>query len=107
MASLADQYTYSQTTTFQNRVKQAVISAAVAIQNEATSAAFHYHRAKLAQEILMPGGMTNWLVQFAEGVANDATVSGKIATGGASGTDLDTDIASAVSALWTGFAVRV
>ena len=104
MASLADQYTYSQTTVLQNRVREALVSAVLAIQNEATSTAFHKDRAALAVQIVI--NMNGWLTQFALAVANDATVSSKIAVGGATSTDTDTDVSNAVSAAWNGFALR-
>lgn len=102
MASLADQYTYSQSAGFQNKVKQQMIATAIAISGEAQ--AYNRNRTSLAIRVLGPSGLATYLAQFAAAVANDATVSSKIASGGSSGTEIDTDIANAVSAAWNAIA---
>lgn len=102
MANLSDQYTYSQLPAFQNKVKQALISAAIAISGEAQ--ANNRNRTTLAIAVL--ANPTAYLQQFAEAVANDATVSGKIASGGGSGTETDADISTAISGAWNAFANR-
>ena len=102
MASLADQYTYSQTATFQNKVKQQMVAAAIAISGEAQ--AYNRNRTTLAIKVLAPNGVNAYIAQFAAAVANDATVSSKIASGGASGTETDADVTNAVSAAWNAIA---
>lgn len=102
MASLSDQFTYSQNATLQNQVKQAMVSAAIAISSEAQ--AFNRNRTALAIAVLQ--SPNTFLPQFTQAVANDATVSSKIASGGASSTATDTDISNAVSAAWNAFANR-
>lgn len=104
MASLADEYTYSQTTTFTNRTRVGVVSALLAIQNEAASTAFHKDRIALAVTVM--NNLDVWVTKFAIAAANDATVAGKIASGGATGTDTDADLSNAISAAWNGFALR-
>lgn len=102
MASLADQYTYSQTATLQNQVKQAMVSTAIAVSAEAQ--AFNRNRTELAIKVLAPGGVANYLGQFAAAVCNDATVSASIASGGATATATDANITNAVSAAWNAIA---
>lgn len=102
MASLIDQFTYSQTTNFQNKVKQQMIATAIAVSGEAQ--AFNRNRTSLAIKVLGPNGVSTYLQQFVAAVANDGTVSGKIAAGGASGTETDADISSAVAAAWNAIA---
>lgn len=104
MASLADQYTYSQNAGFQNQVKQAMVTAAELISGEAQ--AFNRNRTTLAIAILNPNGVANYLPIFAELVAADATVSGTIAAGGASATATDGQIQNAVNAAWNDVANR-
>lgn len=100
MASLADQYTYSQNATLQNQVRQAMVSAAIAISGEAQ--AFNRNRTTLAIAVLK--NPSAYLPQFTQIVANDATVSGTIAAGGASATATDAQIAAAISAAWNAVA---
>lgn len=102
MASLIDQYTYSQNATFQSQVKQAMVSAAIAISGEAQ--AFNRNRVSLAVRVLAPGGIAQYVAQFAEAVANDATVSASIASGGATATATDGQLQSAVNAAWNAIA---
>jgi hypothetical protein len=102
MASLADQYTYSQTQTFQNQVKQAMVSTAIAVSGEA--AAYNRNRTTLAIAVLKPNGVANYLGQFAAAAANDSTVSATIASGGATATATDAQISNAVSAAWNAIA---
>jgi hypothetical protein len=102
MATLADQFTYSQNATFQNKVRQALVSAAIAISGEAQ--ANNRNRTTLAIAVL--ANPTAYLQQFCEAVTADPTVSGKIAGGGASGTETDADVSNAVSASWNAFANR-
>lgn len=102
MASLADQYLYSQTQTLQNQVKQAMISAAIAVSSEAQ--AFNRNRTLLAIRVLAPGGIAAYLQQFAAAVCNDATVSATIAAGGASATATDAQIQNAVNGAWNAIA---
>lgn len=102
MASLSDQYLYSQTQTLQNQVKQAMVSAAIAISGEAQ--AFNRNRTALALRVLAPGGVTAYLQQFAAAVCNEATVSGTIASGGASATATDVQIQNAVNGAWNAVA---
>ena len=102
MSTLADQYAYSQTVGFQNQVKEAVINAAVAISGEAQ--AFDTQRRRLAEAILAPNGLSNYLPVFALAVANDATFSTTIAAGGASSTGTDAQIEAAVAAAWNAIA---
>jgi hypothetical protein len=104
MANLKDQYLYSQDASLQNKVKQQMVASAIAVSGEAQ--AFNSNRIRLATAILAPGGVTQFLSQFVAAVTNDATVSGKIAVGGASGTETDADIASAISAAWNAIANR-
>src|SRR4051794_20162207 len=100
MASLADQYTYSQNNGFQNQVKQALVSAAIAISGEAQ--ANNRNRTSLAIAVLK--NPSAYLPQFAQIVANDATVSASIAAGGASASATDANIANAISAAWNAVA---
>jgi hypothetical protein len=102
MASLADQYTYSQTQTLQNQVKQAMVSTAIAVSGEAQ--AFNRNRTALAIKVLAPGGVTAYLGQFAAAVCNDPTVSASIASGGATATATDANITNAVSSAWNAVA---
>lgn len=102
MASLADQYSYSQTQTLQNKVKQQMVASAIAISGEAQ--AYNRNRTSLATRILQEGGIAKYLQQFVAAVTNDATVSSKIASGGASGTETDSDIQNAISAAWNAIA---
>lgn len=102
MASLADQYTYGQSAGFQNQVKQAMISAAIAVSGEAQ--AFNRNRTALAIDVLQRPNV--WLPQFAQAVANDAIVSGTIAAGGASATATDAQIQTALNGIWNAFANR-
>lgn len=102
MASLADQYTYSQNAGFQNQVKQAMVSAAVAVSGEAQ--AFNRNRTALAIKVLAPGGVAAWLPPFAEAVANDPTVSATIAVNGGSASATDPQIQAAVNAAWNAIA---
>lgn len=102
MASLADQYTYSQTSTFQNRVRVALTATAIAVAGEAQA----YNRNRVSLAVAVLESITSWLNQFAVAAANDATVSGKIAVGGATGTDTDTDVNNAISAAWNAMAQR-
>jgi hypothetical protein len=102
MASLLDQYTYSQNATLQSQVKQAMVSSAIAVSGEAQ--AFNHNRVTLATRILAPGGVSNYLTQFCQAVTNDATVSGTIAAGGASATATDAQITNAVTAAWNAIA---
>lgn len=102
MASLADQYTFAQSAPFQNQVKQAMISAAIAISGEAQ--ALNRNRTALAIDVLQRPNV--WLAQFAQAVANDTTVSASIASGGASATATDVQIQNAVNASWNAFANR-
>jgi len=102
MASLVDQYTYSQTTNLQSKVRQAMASAAIAISGEAQ--AYNRNRVTLAIRILSPQGVANYLPVFIAAVTNDATVYSKIASGGATGTETDADVSNAVSASWNAIA---
>lgn len=102
MATLADQSTYATNPGFQNQVKQAMLSAAIAISGEAQ--AFNRNRTTLAIAVLQ--NPNAWLPQFAQVVANDATVSGTIASGGASATATDVQIQNAVNGAWNAFANR-
>lgn len=102
MATLTDQYTYAQSGPFQNQVKQAMLSAAVAISGEAQ--AFNRNRTALAIAVLQ--SPNSYVSQFAQAVANNATVSATIAAGGASSTATDAQIASAVSGAWDAFSNR-
>lgn len=102
MASLSDQYTYSQTQTLQNQVKQAMVSAAIAISGEAQ--AFNRNRTFLAIKVLSPGGIVASLPQFVAAVCNDATVSSTIASGGATATATDAQIQNAVNSAWNAIA---
>jgi len=104
MASFADQFTYSQTPTLQNQVKQAMVSAAIAISGEAQ--AFNRNRVALAIAVLAPTGIVNYLSQFCAAVTNEATVSGTIVSGGATATATDAQIANAVSGAWNAIANR-
>lgn len=102
MASLSDQYTYSQTQTLQNQIKQAMVSAAIAISGEAQ--ANNRNRTGLAIRILAPGGVAAHLQQFSAAVCNEATVSGTIASGGATATATDVQIQNAVNGAWNAIA---
>jgi hypothetical protein len=104
MASLIDQFTYSQTATLQSQVKQAMVSAAIAISGEAQ--ALNRNRTSLAIAVLSPNGVSNYLTQFCEAVANDGVVSGTIASGGASATATDAQIQNAVNGAWNAVANR-
>jgi hypothetical protein len=104
MASLADQYTYSQNAGFQNQVKQAMLTAAELISGEAQ--AFDQYRRVLAATILQPNGVANYIPIFAALVAADSVVSGTIASGGASATATDAQIQNAVNAAWNDVANR-
>lgn len=79
-----------------------MVASAIAVAGEAQ--AFDQSRRQLAKNVLAPGGVSNYLSVFLAAVTNDATVSGKIAGGGASGTETDADIANAVSAAWNAIA---
>ena len=102
MASLVDQYAYSQTQSLQNKVKQQIVATAIAISGEAQT--YNRNRTALAIRVLSPGGISQYLSQFVAAVCNDATVSSKIAIGGAAGTETDADVANAVSASWNAVA---
>lgn len=104
MASLSDQYTYSQTNTMQNQVKQAMVAAAIAIAGEAQ--ANNRHRTSLAIAVLAPGGLANYLQQFVAAVCSDPTVSASIASGGGTATATDANISNAVSGAWNAIASR-
>ena len=98
MTTLADQYTWSQNAGFRNQVSQAMVTAALQISAEAQS--FNRNRTALAIKILAPGGVAQYLPQFAEAVAADATYGGTIAAGGASSTGTDAQLQTAVNSAW-------
>jgi hypothetical protein len=102
-ATLQSQYTLSQDATFQQRVRQSLVSAAVAISNEAGSVAFHGQRVNLAARVLADPGF--WSLRFSEGVASDSTVAtaaGSPTPNQASVTDAQ--INNAVTSQWNAYA---
>src|SRR5215471_9477841 len=99
MAALfIDAYTYSTNATFRNRVQQAAIGVAGTVINEADSVNFHVDRARFAKAFI--GNPTAYIATMAQAVCTDATVNGKIAVGGASGTDTDADVQGALTTQW-------
>jgi hypothetical protein len=102
MALLADQYTLSQDSNFQHRVQEAIVSAAIAIQNEASNVAFHPQRVLLAAKVLTnPGGYASVL---ATGIATDANVGTDAGSPPNSSLVTDAHITSAVSSQWNAYA---
>lgn len=71
-ASRNDSATLAGDVTFQNRVKESLIAACIAIANEGIAIAFHRERARYATSILnAPNGFATL---FANSVATDASV---------------------------------
>jgi hypothetical protein len=101
-ATLASQYTLSQDVTFQGRVRQAIITVAIAVANEAGNTAFHSYRSQLATKVLAdPAG---WSIKFAEGVSSDSAVS--TAAGSPSPVQAnvaDAQISNAVTGQWNAY----
>jgi predicted anti-sigma-YlaC factor YlaD len=98
-ATLNDQALLAADTLFVNRVRQALVAAAVAIANEAVTTAYHYKRAAFATVVLNSVG-TSFAQQFAYVVAADANVSSD-ATGGGTYVALTTGNADTQQALAT------
>lgn len=101
-ATLTDQAALAADATFQSRVQQAIVAAAIAISNEATNAGFHKDRATLAKAVM--NSPQTYAVLFAKAVAQDATI---MAQAGTPFTNqqlvLDAAIANAVSGVWNSF----
>lgn len=70
-ASHSDSYVLSTDSTFTNRVRAALIAAAIAIWNEAANIAFHTQRVRYAAQIM--NAPSNYAPLFASAVATDAT----------------------------------
>lgn len=104
MSSLADQFTWSQNAGFRNQVSEALVNAAIAVSGEAQ--ANNRNRTSLAIAVLAPGGIAQYLPQFAEAVATDATYSATIAAGGASSTATDAQLETALTGAWNAIANR-
>lgn len=96
--ALTDQYALSQDATFQGRVQQATVTAAVQISSEADAVAFHPARVRLATKVLQDP--VSWTKVFAAGVASDTTIAGHPTNPQV----LDSEIQNAVSGQWNGFA---
>jgi len=94
--TLQTQYTLSQDATFQQRVRQAIVTAAIAISNEAPNVTGHSQRAQLAVKVLSDQGP--WSQRFAEGAATDSAVAA--AEVGAT----DAQINNAVTSQWNAYA---
>jgi hypothetical protein len=77
-ASRSDMYFLSQDPTFQNRVQQSMLAAAVAIANEGYGIVFHQQRAALSTGVIIsPRGVSgglNYTLLFTNTVATDASV---------------------------------
>lgn len=111
-ASRSDMYLLSQDATFQNRVRAAMISASVAIKNEAITVSFHRERETYCVGIL--NSPDTYKALFAGTVATDslviadATAAGTVVlTGGNAATQAalvtDAHIDSAISSQFNSF----
>ena len=99
--ALVDQFTLASDATFQGRVRQAIIAAAIAIVNESMATGYHSLRAKLAKAVMNNPG--SYASLFAMAVAGDAAV---VASAGAPPVQVsvtDANINNAVSAMWNSF----
>lgn len=100
-AALADQKTLSADVTFQGRVQEAIVAAAVAISNESVSTGFHKQRAALAKAVM--NNPASYATLFSAAVATDATVSTQAGSPSNQANVTDAAINNAVSAMWNSF----
>ncbi len=104
--SFTDQSTLANDSTFGNRVLQALVTAALAIQSEGLTTAQHSARVQLAYNILNnapPGGYQSL---FVKAIATDATVGAQAGSPPVQGNVTDAAISAMVSATWNAFACR-
>lgn len=110
--ALLDQAILGNDPTFIQRVRTAIIGAAIAISNESTGTAFHPQRDSVAVNVL--ASPDSWKSIFAASVAtqtaviNDATQNGTVTLTSTNSAQqaalvLDADINTAVSAIWNSF----
>jgi hypothetical protein len=81
---------------FIGKVRQAMLTSAIAIQNEASSVALHANRAVFAYEVLRDPN--RWAPIMAQGVASDATIADDAT---------DAAIQTSLNARWNAYAVPV
>ena len=89
------QYDTAYQPSFQARVEQAMVTAAIAIQAEATNTSNHTNRAVFAKAVL--NTPQQYVLAFAQGVASQ----------GIDGTASDSTIQNTVNALWNAYAGTV
>lgn len=87
---------------FINRVKQAALEAAVAVQNESDTTEDHNQRARLAA--LVVAYPDEWAKRIAAGVSNSATIGTGQSDPSQDSVAGDTALASAVTSLWGPYA---
>ena len=101
VATLADQVTLAADTTFQNRVRQAIVAAAIAISNESETTAFHKSRLTLAKAIMLQP--STWSPLFAMAVAGDSLIGTDVGSPPTQANATDAHINSAISANFNSF----
>lgn len=99
--ALVDQSVLSADTTFQNRVRQAIIAAAIAIASESANIAWHRQRTTLSKSVM--NAPDSYAPLFAKAVATDTTVQTQAGTPATQGNVTDAAINNAVSAMWNSF----
>ena len=100
--ALIDSYTLSVSSTFQNRVQESIVTAAIAISNEGGGVNNHAARSQFATKVLLnPSG---YMVLFSASVATDATVVSQAGTPTVVSSNVtDVAINNAVSGQWNSF----
>ena len=102
VASLADQVTVAADTTFQNRVRQAIIAAAIAIKNEGENVVSHKERVTLSKNVM--NSPSTYAPLFAMAVAGDSAIGTDVGTGPpVPNNATDAHINAAISSMWNSF----
>lgn len=102
-ATLQSQYTLSQDVNFQQRVRQALVSSAIAISNESVGTFAHNQRVALATKVL--ADPARWTLAIVEGVASDAAVSAAAGSPTPNQANVtDAQINTAVTSQWNAYA---
>jgi hypothetical protein len=99
--ALKDQADLAADVTFQARVREGILAAAIAISNEAVTVQWHKSRATLAKAVMNNPG--SYAPLFANAVATDAAVTTDAGTPATQANVTDAHINAAISGMWNSF----
>jgi hypothetical protein len=101
-AALVDQYTLANDSTFQQRVEQSMLEAAVSISSEADSTAFHRERIALASKAILDP--SQYALLFSKAVATNDAVAAAAGSPPVQASVTDAQINTAISSVWDALA---